>query len=171
VSELSETESQGIYKTIVLRNIRSSDLAIQCDRVKPCRACCTRGAPSECEYGTTKKDRHFIEQSDLIERLRSRCKQLEDQLTDAAKDGIKTPDATDGKQVSGALANRPARAGALIRPLAMKGSKNAGSKDDSKVSVPSWCSKYLAHKEQTERDTDDAGSRKGGSGGLSQRVS
>ncbi|KAH8690681.1 putative C6 finger domain protein [Talaromyces proteolyticus] len=53
---------------------------VKCDRVKPCRACCIRGAPSECEFGVTKKDRHFMDQSDLIEQLQARVKELENRL-------------------------------------------------------------------------------------------
>lgn len=41
-----------------------------------------RGVPAECEYGTTKHDRGFIEQSDLIEELRARVKRLEQKLTE-----------------------------------------------------------------------------------------
>ncbi|KAL1989094.1 hypothetical protein VTN96DRAFT_5857 [Rasamsonia emersonii] len=93
---------------------------VKCDRVKPCRACCSRGAPSECEYGTTKKDLHFIEQSDLIEKLRQRCKQLEEQLTEAkdatktsnGQSAIPTPNSSEGKQAS--------RAVTQMRKLAMK---------------------------------------------------
>lgn len=41
-----------------------------------------RGAPAECEYGTTKHDRSFIEQSDLIDQLRAKVKKLEQKLAD-----------------------------------------------------------------------------------------
>jgi hypothetical protein len=41
-----------------------------------------RGVPAECEYGTTKRDRGFIEQSDLIEELRSKVKKLEQKLAE-----------------------------------------------------------------------------------------
>lgn len=41
-----------------------------------------RGVPTECEYGTTKSDRGFIEQSDLIEQLRMKVKKLEQKLSD-----------------------------------------------------------------------------------------
>ncbi|EED13612.1 C6 finger domain protein, putative [Talaromyces stipitatus ATCC 10500] len=53
---------------------------LKCDRVKPCRACCMRGVPAECDYGTTKHDRGFIAQSDLIEELRAKLKKLEQKL-------------------------------------------------------------------------------------------
>ncbi|EEA19349.1 hypothetical protein TMatcc_009482 [Talaromyces marneffei ATCC 18224] len=55
---------------------------VKCDRVKPCRACCIRGVPAECEYDTTKHDRGFIEQSDLIEELRAKVKKLEQKLSE-----------------------------------------------------------------------------------------
>ena len=41
-----------------------------------------RGVPAECEYGTTKHDRGFIEQSDLIEELRAKVKKLEQKLAE-----------------------------------------------------------------------------------------
>lgn len=41
-----------------------------------------RGVPAECEYGTTKHDRGFIEQSDLIEELRAKVRKLEQKLTE-----------------------------------------------------------------------------------------
>lgn len=58
---------------------------IQCDRVKPCSACCLRGTPSECEYGTSKQDRHFIHQSTLIENLLHSCRTLKQQLDEARR--------------------------------------------------------------------------------------
>ncbi|KAE8383745.1 hypothetical protein BDV26DRAFT_277005 [Aspergillus bertholletiae] len=58
---------------------------VKCDRVKPCGACCLRGTPSECEYGTSKKDRHYIEQSALIENLMHTCESLKRQLAEARR--------------------------------------------------------------------------------------
>ncbi|GIJ84814.1 hypothetical protein Asppvi_003665 [Aspergillus pseudoviridinutans] len=56
---------------------------VKCDRVKPCGACCLRGTPSECEYGTSRRDRHYIEQSALIENLMQTCEDLKKQLAEA----------------------------------------------------------------------------------------
>ncbi|GIK02031.1 hypothetical protein Aspvir_006074 [Aspergillus viridinutans] len=56
---------------------------VKCDRVKPCGACCLRGTPSECEYGTSKRDRHFIQQSVLIENLMQTCEDLKKKLAEA----------------------------------------------------------------------------------------
>ncbi|EAW08556.1 Zn(II)2Cys6 transcription factor [Aspergillus clavatus NRRL 1] len=56
---------------------------VKCDRVKPCGACCLRGTPSECEYGTSKRDRHYIQQSALIENLMQTCEDLKTQLAEA----------------------------------------------------------------------------------------
>ncbi|KAL1963358.1 hypothetical protein VTN77DRAFT_8479 [Rasamsonia byssochlamydoides] len=116
---------------------------VKCDRVKPCRACCTRGAPSKCEYGTTKKDRRFIEQSDLIEKLRQRCKQLEEQLTEAKdfnKTSSSTPNSTEGRQTS----RSSWHAALSMRPLAMKGTKNAESTESkSVISTPPSSGKAL----------------------------
>ncbi|PWY87538.1 C6 finger domain protein [Aspergillus heteromorphus CBS 117.55] len=55
---------------------------VKCDRVKPCGACCLRGTPSECEYGTNKRDRHYIQQSALIENLLRSCESLKQQLAE-----------------------------------------------------------------------------------------
>ncbi|PKX89829.1 Zn(II)2Cys6 transcription factor [Aspergillus novofumigatus IBT 16806] len=56
---------------------------VKCDRVKPCGACCLRGTPSECEYGTSKRDRHYIQQSALIDNLMQTCEDLKKQLAEA----------------------------------------------------------------------------------------
>ncbi|RHZ72415.1 hypothetical protein CDV55_108854 [Aspergillus turcosus] len=56
---------------------------VKCDRVKPCSSCCLRGTPSECEYGTSKRDRHYIEQSVLIDNLMQTCENLKKQLAEA----------------------------------------------------------------------------------------
>lgn len=57
----------------------------QCDRVKPCGACCLRGTPSECEYGNSKQDRHFIEQSTVIENLLQSCETLKHELEETRR--------------------------------------------------------------------------------------
>ncbi|KAF7114464.1 hypothetical protein CNMCM5793_008768 [Aspergillus hiratsukae] len=56
---------------------------VKCDRVKPCSSCCLRGTPSECEYGTSKRDRHYIQQSVLIDNLMQTCENLKKQLAEA----------------------------------------------------------------------------------------
>src|SRR6266487_1775873 len=52
----------------------------QCDRIKPCQACCVRGLPSECEYLTNSEDRHLISQADAIESLRNEVGRLKQRL-------------------------------------------------------------------------------------------
>lgn len=54
--------------------------------MKPCGACCLRGTPSECEYGGSKQDRHYIEQSVLIENLMYSCETLKQQLEDVQRE-------------------------------------------------------------------------------------
>ena len=56
---------------------------IQCDRVKPCGACCLRGDPSGCEYSFTGQDRQYIEQNALIDHLWRSCETLKKQLAEA----------------------------------------------------------------------------------------
>lgn len=51
--------------------------------MKPCSACCLRGTPSECEYGTSKRDHHYIQQSALIDSLMKTCEDLKKQLAEA----------------------------------------------------------------------------------------
>lgn len=55
----------------------------QCDRVKPCRACCARGLQSECEYVTNSEDRFQIRQSDIIDNLRKEVNRLKRNLADS----------------------------------------------------------------------------------------
>ena len=54
----------------------------QCDRVKPCQACCAHGHPSKCVYDLTLSDEDFhpISQSDEIRNLRVELKGLRDKL-------------------------------------------------------------------------------------------
>ncbi|RAH78943.1 C6 finger domain protein [Aspergillus japonicus CBS 114.51] len=56
---------------------------VKCDRVKPCGACCLRGTPSECDYGTSKRDRQYIQQATLIDNLLRSCESLKQQLAEA----------------------------------------------------------------------------------------
>ncbi|RHZ57463.1 Zn(II)2Cys6 transcription factor [Aspergillus thermomutatus] len=65
------------------RKVKVSCRSRQRARVKPCGACCLRGTPSECEYGTSKRDRHYIQQSALIENLMQTCENLKKQLAEA----------------------------------------------------------------------------------------
>lgn len=55
---------------------------MQCDRIKPCQACCIRGLPSECEYVATNEDRYLISQSDAIESLRNEVARLKQRLVE-----------------------------------------------------------------------------------------
>lgn len=59
--------------------------------MKPCGACCLRGTPSECEYGGSKQDRHYIEQSVLIENLMHSCETLKQQLEDVQREANISP--------------------------------------------------------------------------------
>lgn len=70
-----------------------------------------RGAADECEYETDKHDRQYIEQSDLIERLRWKCLTLEKQLAAARESTIgpksKKMALSGGTSVSPAERGRP----------------------------------------------------------------
>ncbi|GAT26162.1 C6 finger domain protein [Aspergillus luchuensis] len=78
-------EASGAAKAGSRKKIRPTYSCLNCHKrkVKPCGACCLRGTPSECEYGTSKRDRHYIQQSALIENLLRSCENLKQQLAEA----------------------------------------------------------------------------------------
>ncbi|PYH96435.1 C6 finger domain protein [Aspergillus ellipticus CBS 707.79] len=84
-SDPSATSKAGARKKIrpTYSCLNCHKRKVKCDRVKPCGACCLRGTPSECEYGTSKRDRHYIQQSALIENLLRSCESLKQQLAEA----------------------------------------------------------------------------------------
>lgn len=108
----------------------------QCDRVKPCGACCLRGTPSECEYGNSKQDRHYIEQSTLIENLLQSCETLKQQLEDARKQANLPP----VKQEDDSSTQLP-------HDLSSSDTRSSGKHEDSRALVHSGT--------QTETQSDD----------------
>ncbi|KAL1986969.1 hypothetical protein VTN96DRAFT_5125 [Rasamsonia emersonii] len=60
--------------------IKCRERKVKCDRAKPCRACCSRGLQSECEYNTNNEDRFQINQADIIENLRREVNRLKRRL-------------------------------------------------------------------------------------------
>jgi hypothetical protein len=52
----------------------------QCDRVFPCRACCLRGTPSECEYTVGDAGRLYVTQAEAIEALQLELASLQRRL-------------------------------------------------------------------------------------------
>ena len=93
--ELPQAQGQGTVSKF--RPIFTTDI-VQCDRVKPCGACCLRGDPSGCEYSANGQDRHYIEQYALIEELWRSCDSLKQQLADARDNRASTqhPHSTEG---------------------------------------------------------------------------
>ena len=56
----------------------------QCDRTKPCSACCARGHPRECQFTLTEgTDFGPIQQSHEVRRLRAENKRLKERLLQA----------------------------------------------------------------------------------------
>ena len=53
----------------------------QCDRVKPCGACCLRGAPEQCSLETSDDAQSYISQANEIKRLRKEVSDLEARAT------------------------------------------------------------------------------------------
>ncbi|KAL1969677.1 hypothetical protein VTN77DRAFT_8230 [Rasamsonia byssochlamydoides] len=62
--------------------IKCRERKVKCDRAKPCRACCSRGLQSECEYIANNEDRFHISQADVIENLRREVNRLKRRLAD-----------------------------------------------------------------------------------------
>lgn len=81
---------------------------MQCDRTKPCSACCARGHPKECEFVVGEgNDYSPIQQSYEIRKLRLENQQLKERLQ-AIRQGH--PD-DDGAEDDVALDQRPSRSG------------------------------------------------------------
>lgn len=57
-----------------------STKAAQCDRTKPCTACCARGAPKECHFVADSGDYAPIQQSYEIRKLRAENLRLKERL-------------------------------------------------------------------------------------------
>lgn len=64
----------------------NDDVAKQCDRHIPCRACLARGLEAECSYLTTAEDRAHINMAEIIERLRREVDDLRDRHTQPARE-------------------------------------------------------------------------------------
>lgn len=62
----------------------SSHIFVQCDRTKPCSACCARGLPKECEFVVGDGDDYSpIQQSYEIRKLRAENQKLKRRLVAA----------------------------------------------------------------------------------------
>lgn len=89
----------------------------QCDRTKPCSACCARGHPKECEFATADgNDYAAISQSYEIKDLRRENQKLREQLRDARArysagddDDVESPDRSESKATSRATAAKQRR--------------------------------------------------------------
>lgn len=81
---LPKAESQGKhlwYPWTGSRDLFCAHTNDQCDRTKPCSACCARGAPSECRFVVNDgSEFDVIQQSYEIRDLRRDNKRLEEQL-------------------------------------------------------------------------------------------
>ncbi|KAE8151650.1 putative C6 finger domain protein [Aspergillus avenaceus] len=111
---------------------------VKCDRVKPCGACCLRGTPSECEYGTSKKDRHYIEQSTLIDNLMQTCESLKQQLAEARQ-----------------LANLPVKAEESGSTSLYQIKDNNNGQGDSQPERPEILQRELQYSRETLRQHND----------------
>lgn len=111
--------SRSVFKPII--DSSQSNIALthhcQCDRTKPCSACCARGHPKECEFATTDgNDYAPISQSYEIRDLRRENQKLREQLRDARArysagddDDVESPDQSESKATSRATAAKQRR--------------------------------------------------------------
>lgn len=89
----------------------------QCDRTKPCSACCARGHPKECEFKIIEgNDYSPIQQSYEIKDLRKENQKLREQLREARArhsadydDDVNSPDRSGSKTTSRATAAKQRR--------------------------------------------------------------
>jgi hypothetical protein len=94
-----------------------TNLSCQCDRTKPCSACCARGHPKDCEFKITEgNDYSPIPQSYEIKKLRLENQKLREQLRDSRArhsadedDDIESSDRSGSKSTSRATAARQRR--------------------------------------------------------------
>lgn len=101
---------------VVVKLSRSTNIR-QCDRCKPCSACCARGHPKECKFIVGEgNDYSPIQQSYEIRELRRQNQQLRQQLRDAQipqsadeDDDEGSPDHGGAKPTSRATAARQRR--------------------------------------------------------------
>ncbi|GAD99724.1 C6 finger domain-containing protein [Paecilomyces variotii No. 5] len=79
---MSETESKGgqACEGLIFAMTLDSQLIGDCDRTKPCRACCSKGTPEACQYNTNSEDRFYISQAEIIDRLRNEVNNLRKKL-------------------------------------------------------------------------------------------
>lgn len=108
----SQPNSKGLGREIVRRNLNHGNCflvpsvergrsryvcrsslgtvteSLQCDRTKPCSACCARGHPKECEFVVGEgNDYSPIQQSYEIRKLRAENQKLKERLQQARLTG------------------------------------------------------------------------------------
>lgn len=70
-------------------------LLYQCDRVKPCHACCAHGYPSKCVYESVPdEEARPISQAEEIRNLRDEIKDLRNRINDRQDGTYKAPSPT-----------------------------------------------------------------------------
>lgn len=80
---------------------------IQCDRTKPCSACCARGAPKDCHFVAEGGDYAPIQQSYELRKLRAENLRLKERLR-ACKVYIEDEDSDPAASPEFHLGERPA---------------------------------------------------------------
>jgi hypothetical protein len=97
-----------------LRATAWADLT-QCDRTKPCTACCARGAPKECHFIAEGGDYAPIQQSYEIRKLRAENLRLKERLRarkipieDDGSDAAASPDSHTGERPASSAQKRRA---------------------------------------------------------------
>lgn len=116
---VASEKSRSVFESIMDSSRKNLPLThrYQCDRTKPCSACCARGHPKECEFATTDgNDYAPISQSYEIRDLRRENQKLREQLRDARArnsagddDDLESPDRSGSKATSRATAAKQRR--------------------------------------------------------------
>jgi len=77
----AQSQSKILSSTAgVLPRFRYGLTQRQCDRTKPCSACCARGAPKQCEFRAEGGDYTPIQQSYELRKLRAENLRLKERL-------------------------------------------------------------------------------------------
>ncbi|KAF2678841.1 hypothetical protein K458DRAFT_394485 [Lentithecium fluviatile CBS 122367] len=115
LAEGSRRRQQPQQARQLLSCTKCRERKVKCDRVKPCSACCARGAPKECHFIAEGGDYAHIQQSYEIRKLRAENLRLKERLRackipieDDESDPAASPDSHSGERPAGTAQKRRA---------------------------------------------------------------